>query len=49
MGKTRDLFGKKNGDIKGTFHAWMIILKDRDLSSLTRDETYTFYSGNTVS
>ena len=38
MGKTRDLFGKKNGDIKGTFHAWMIILKDSNDKDLTEAE-----------
>ena len=30
MGKTRDLF-KKIGDIKGTFHARMSMIKDRKL------------------
>ena len=29
MGKTRDLF-KKTGDIKGTFHARMSTIKDRN-------------------
>ena len=28
MGKTRDLF-KKTGDIKGTFHARMVTIKDK--------------------
>ena len=37
MGKTRDLF-KKIGDIKGTFHARMDMIKDRDGKDLTEAE-----------
>ena len=35
MGKTRDLF-KKTGDIKGTFHARMGSIKDRNGKDLTK-------------
>ena len=37
MGKTRDLF-KKIGDTKGTFHAKMSTIKDRDDKDLTDAE-----------
>ena len=37
MGKTRDLF-KNIRDIKGTFHAKMGIIKDRDSKDLTEAE-----------
>ena len=37
MGKTRDLF-KKNGDIKGIFHARMGTVKDRNGKDLTEAE-----------
>ena len=37
MGKTRDLF-KKTGDIKGTFHARMGMIKDRNGKDLTEAE-----------
>jgi len=37
VGKTRDLF-KKIADIKGTFHAWMIKIKDRNSKDLTEAE-----------
>ena len=37
MGKTRDLF-KKIGDIKGTFHARMDTIKDRNGKDLTEVE-----------
>ena len=37
MGKTRDLF-KKIGDIKGTFHARMSTIKDRNGKDLTEAE-----------
>ena len=37
MGKTRDLF-KKTGDIKGTFHARMDMIKDRNGKDLTEAE-----------
>ena len=37
MGKTRDLF-KKTGDIKGTFHARMGMIKDRNDKDLTEIE-----------
>ena len=38
MGKTRDLF-KKISDSKGTFHAKMDIIKDRDGMNLTGEDT----------
>ena len=37
MGKTRDLF-KKTGDIKGTFHARMGMIKDRKTKDVTETE-----------
>ena len=37
MGKTRDLF-KKIRDIKGTFHAKMGLVKDRNSMDLTKAE-----------
>ena len=37
MGKTRDLF-KKIGDSKGTFHARMSMIKDRNSKDLTEEE-----------
>ena len=37
MGKTRDFY-KKNGDIKGTFHARMGIIRDRNGKELTEAE-----------
>ena len=37
MGKTRDLF-KKSTDIKGTFHAKMGTIKDRNCMDLTEAE-----------
>ena len=37
MGKTRDLF-KKIGDIKGTFHARMGMIKDRNAKDLSEVE-----------
>ena len=37
MGKTRDLF-KKIGDTKGTFHAKMGSIKDRNCVDLTEAE-----------
>ena len=37
MGKARDLF-KKTGDIKGTFHARMGMIKDRSGKDLTEAE-----------
>ena len=37
MGKTRDLF-KKIGDTKGTFHAKMGSIKDRNCVALTEAE-----------
>ena len=37
MGKTRDLF-KKVGDTKGTFHAKMGTIKDRNGTDLTEAE-----------
>ena len=38
MGKARDLF-KKTGDIKGTFHAKMGMVKDRN-GRLNRDRRH---------
>ena len=38
MGKTRDLF-KKTGDTKGTFHAKMGTIKDRNGKDPTETET----------
>ena len=37
MGKTRDLF-KKIRDIKGTFHARMGVIKDKNCKDLTEAE-----------
>ena len=37
MGKTRDLF-KKIGDTKGTFHAKMGLIKDRNVKDLREGE-----------
>ena len=37
MGKTRNLC-KKIGDIKGTFHARMGLIKDRNSEDLRREE-----------
>ena len=37
MGKTRDLF-KNNGDTKGTFHAKMGSIKDRNGMDLTEED-----------
>ena len=37
MGKTRDLF-KKVGEIKGTFHARMGMIKDRNSKDLIEAE-----------
>ena len=37
MGKTRDHF-KKTGDTKGTFHAKMSTIKDRNGMDLTEEE-----------
>ena len=39
MGKTRDLF-KKIGDTKGTFHAKMGSIKDRNGMDLNRSRRY---------
>ena len=36
-GKTRDLF-EKTGDIKGTFHARVSTIKDRNIKDLTKAE-----------
>ena len=41
MGKTRDLF-KKIRDIKGTFHAKMDSIKDRNGMDLTEAEKHLF-------
>ena len=40
MGKIKDLF-KKIGDTKGTFHARMGMIKDRDNKDLTIAEKIT--------
>ena len=37
MGKSRNLF-KETGDIKGTFHARMGTIKDRNGKNLTEEE-----------
>ena len=37
MGKTRDLF-KKIGDTKGTFHAKMVTIKDKNVKNLAEAE-----------
>ena len=37
MEKTRGLF-KKSGDIKGTFHARMDMIKDRNVKDITKAE-----------
>ena len=37
MGKTRDLF-KKTRDTKGTFHAWMGTIKNRNVMNLKETE-----------
>ena len=37
MGKNRNLF-KKIGDIKGTFHAKMGMIKDRNVQDVTEAE-----------
>ena len=42
MGKTRDLF-KKIRDIKGTFHAKMGTIKDRNCRDLTEAEAIRSY------
>ena len=39
MGKNRNLF-KKIGDIKGTFHAKMGMIKDRNSKDLTEAEMW---------
>ena len=41
MGKTRDLF-KKIRDVKGTFHAKMDSIKDRNGMDLTEAEKHLF-------
>ena len=47
MGKTRDLF-KKTRDIKGTFHAKMGSIKDRNGMDLTEAENILGYTIMTV-
>ena len=44
MGKVRDLF-KKIGDPKGTFHARMGIIKDRNHKDLTEAEEIKRWKG----
>ena len=46
MGKTRDLF-KKIRDTKGTFHAKMGLIKDRNCMDLTEAEILRRGSKNT--
>ena len=47
MGKTRDLFNKI-GDIKGTFHAKMDTIKDRNGKDLTVAEELKKWQGYTA-
>ena len=42
MGRTRDLF-KKIGDIKGTFHANMGLIKDRNIKKRWQEHTEELY------
>ena len=44
MGKTRDLF-KKIRDTKGTFHAKMSSIKDRNCMDLTEEEEKEWMAG----
>ena len=46
MGKTRDLF-KKTGDTKGTFHAKMGTVKDRNSKGLREAEDIKTMGRNT--
>ena len=46
MGKTRDLF-KKIRDTKGTFHAKMGIVKERNCMALTEEEAIKKSGKNT--
>ena len=46
MGKTRDLF-KKIRDIKGTFHAKMGSIKDRNGMDLTEEDNKKRWQENT--
>ena len=46
MGKTKDVI-KKIGDIKGTFHAKMGIIKDRNGKGLTEAEVKKRWQENT--
>ena len=46
MGKTRDLF-KKIRDTKGTFHAKMSTIKDRNVVDLTKAKTLRRRGKNT--
>ena len=46
MGKTRDLF-KKIRDIKGTFHAKVGIIKDRDSMDLTKAKILRIHGKDT--
>ena len=47
MDETRDLFKKKNRDIKGTFHAKMERIKDRNGMDLTETEDIKKWQENT--
>ena len=47
MGKTRDLF-KKIRDIKGTFHAKLCKIKDRNGMDLTEEEDIKKVSSHSV-
>ena len=47
MGKTRDLF-KKIRDTKGTFHAKMSTIKDRNGMDLTEEEVVRIHRRNFV-
>ena len=46
MGKTKDLF-KKISDTKGTFHAIMGAIKDRNVMDLTEAEDIKMMDKNT--
>ena len=47
MGKTRDLF-KKIRDTKGTFHAKMGIIKDRNIMDLTKKQKILRRGGKNI-
>ena len=47
MGKTRDLF-KKTGDIKGTCHARIGTIKDRNAKDLTEEDEVAIIRRRTI-